>query len=191
MVSREILAEIDYVMKDIWVKNIKADYFNNAMINEDCLKICMYYHLRRRLARIMQENNLRIFTEYYISDLKYRADMVIAQVETDSKENTLADSIKPDNIVALIELKFTCSADSATEQWVRHDIQKLKEYKQYGMTDCLFYLAVIYEVPCLWLSWMDKRSTNNWARGYVTELNAGFIDGKMEFEVNSYNELNT
>lgn len=191
MVSREILAEIDYVMKDVWVKNIKADYFNDAMINEDCLKVCMYYHLRRRLARIMQENNLRIFTEYYICDLKYRADMVIAQVETDSKENTLADSIKPDNMVALIELKFTCSADSATEQWVRHDIQKLKEYKQYGMTDCLFYLAVIYEVPCLWLSWMDKRSTNNWARGYVTELNAGFIDGKMEFEVNSYNELNT
>ena len=40
-------------------------------------------------------------------------------------------------------------------------------------------------------AWLDKRSTNNWARGKVTELVASYNeDYEMEFDVFSYNELN-
>ena len=37
---------------------------------------------------------------------------------------------------------------------------------------------------------MDRRSTNNWASGYVTELDAGYINDEMRFEVNAYNGMN-
>jgi hypothetical protein len=48
------------------------------------------------------------------------------------------------------------------------------------------YFAIIYEVDCKWLYWFDKRSTNNWAMGRVTELDAGWLDGKFVFEVHEY-----
>jgi len=37
---------------------------------------------------------------------------------------------------------------------------------------------------------MDKRATNNWAKGFVTESNAGYINDIAEFEVHSYNNMN-
>ena len=49
---------------------------------------------------------------------------------------------------------------------------------------------VIYENECEWLHWFDKRQTNNWANGYLTELNAGYINEEMIFEVNSCNNMN-
>jgi len=35
---------------------------------------------------------------------------------------------------------------------------------------------------------LDKRNT--WAKGYVTELDAGLLDGEMWFEVHAYNDMN-
>lgn len=37
---------------------------------------------------------------------------------------------------------------------------------------------------------IGKRSTKHWANGFVTELNAGFIDDEMSFEIHSYNNVN-
>lgn len=48
---------------------------------------------------------------------------------------------------------------------------------------------MIYETECVRLSWLDRRSTERWAKGRVTELNAGYLDGVMTFEVNSYHHL--
>lgn len=69
--------------------------------------------------------------------------------------------------------------------------KKIKNYYQRGY-DCQFYFAVIYEVDCdeIYLNWLDKRSTNNWAKGHVTELNSGYVNGKIKFEINSYNGMN-
>jgi hypothetical protein len=36
------------------------------------------------------------------------------------------------------------------------------------------------------LHWFDKRSTNNWAKGRVTELDAGVIGEDIVFEINEY-----
>ncbi len=65
-------------------------------------------------------------------------------------------------------------------------LKKLKDYVQKSKFQCPLYFAVIYEVECCWLHWLDKRSKNNWASGRVTELDAGWIDGIMNYEVHSY-----
>ena len=43
---------------------------------------------------------------------------------------------------------------------------------------------------CRAVAWPRRRSTNNWASGYVTELDAGYINDEMRFEVNAYNGMN-
>ncbi len=192
MVKESVLIEIDRTIKDVWLKNIKQDYMSDSMINEDCLKVCMYYHMRRRLATILKENNLRIYTEYTIPELKYRADMVIAEYdpEWEEKNPNLYSSIKKDNIVALIELKFTLGGDQSTQEWIKRDTYKFRDYMQKAKMACQFYFAVVYETPCEWLYWMDKRSSEKWAKGFVSELNAGYINDVMRFGVHSYNGMN-
>ena len=63
----------------------------------------------------------------------------------------------------------------------RLDTRKISDNLAYYIRD-----AVIYEIECEWLHWLDKRSTNNWASNRVTELDAGYIDGVMQYEVHSY-----
>ena len=38
--------------------------------------------------------------------------------------------------------------------------------------------------------WLDHRGTEHWANGRMTELDAGYLDGVMTFEVNSYTQMN-
>jgi hypothetical protein len=186
MVKKSVVKEIDRVIKDIWIKNIQKDYKEDYLINEDCLKMAMCYHMRRKMASLLKENNLRIYTEKYLPELKKKPDIIIAEVKNDYKENNLYDSIHPENIVALIELKFKGDSSKSTEDWIKDDLKKLKEYASYKPLQCPLYFAIIYEVPCEWLHWFDKRSTNNWAMGRVTELDAGWLDGKFVFEVHEY-----
>lgn len=184
MISKAILEQIDYTIKQTWRNNVAKDYLADHMLKEDSLKCCFYYHLRRKLARLLQEYHLRIYPEYYFSDLGYRADLAIVQIDPNSEEGYLGDAVT--DVIAIIELKYTANTSDATAKWVKKDISKIKNYLQTGKMVCQYYFAVIYEVECSSLAWMDKRSTNNWAKGYVTELNAGYIDGKMRFEVNSH-----
>lgn len=188
MISKKVIKEIDYIIKHTWINNIKQDYNSRLLLKEDSLKCSLYYHLRRKLSRILKENNLRIYPEYYISETRSRADLAIVQIDPDSDETYLKNSIT--DIIAVFELKYAGGNSEKTVQWVKNDIQKIKNYIQSGHIDCYYYFAAIYENECYSLSFTDKRSTNNWAFGYLTELNAGYIDGKMEFQVNSYNELN-
>lgn len=138
------------------------------------------------MATLLKENNLRIYTEKYLPELKRKPDIIIAEVKKEYKESSLYDSIHPENVVALIELKFKSDTTQSTADWIKEDIKKLKEYAGYPTLICPLYFAVIYEVDCEWLYWFDKRSTNNWASGRVTELDAGWLNGKMEFEIHSY-----
>lgn len=55
--------------------------------------------------------------------------------------------------------------------------------------DCQCYFAVIYEEERDYLNWTDKRTSNRWGMGCLTELNGAYINGEMVFEVNSYNDL--
>lgn len=188
MLSQELLNTIDRVIKKTWINDVSKDYADWYLLKEDSLKCCMYYHLRRQLDSLLQENNLRIYPEFYFSDLAYRADLAIVQIDPDCENEYLAKAIT--DVVAVIELKYTSNASVGAATWVKKDITKIKNYIQSGKLNCQFYFAVIYEVECASLRWMDKRSTNNWASGYVTELDAGYIKDEMQFEINSYNGMN-
>lgn len=186
MIKKSVKQEIDRVIQETWMKNIPKDFRDGYIINEDCLKMSLCYHLRRKLASILKENNLRIYTEKYFPNIKKKPDIIIAQIRDEYSENSLYASIREEDVVALFELKFTSDAAQTTADWMKDDIWKLKDYVQKSKIDCTLYFAVIYEVECCWLHWLDGRSSNNWAAGKVTELNAGWINGKMEYEVNPY-----
>ena len=183
-VSQETLSAIDRAIKTTWLNNIQADWRDNALYREASLKCAFYYHLRRKLASVLRENNLRIFSEYWFTGLNLKADLVIARLKDGWEKLYFDESIA--DILAVIELKHTDRA----EEWVKGDIRKFKRYLREGNLDCQYYLGVIYDVECSALHWMDKRATNHWAGGRVAELDAGWIDGHMKFEAHSYNGMN-
>lgn len=78
-------------------------------------------------------------------------------------ENSLYDSIREEDVVALFELKFTSAAAKSTAGWMKMDLQKLKVYVQKSDLKCPLYFVVIYEVDCEYLHWFDGRRTRNWA----------------------------
>lgn len=187
-IDQNLIIQIDGIIKDIWVRNISKDYDEKHLLKEDCLKNSFYYHLRTRLSDIMEKHNIRIFTEYYLPELRYRADIAIVQVDPEIKDQPLRNMVT--NVFAIIELKYKSGYSKGIENEIKNDIWKIQDYIKTGRMDCQFYLAVIYETECWALNWFDRRQTNNWAANRVTELDAGFIDGVMKFEINSYNGLN-
>lgn len=186
MIIKSVQKQIDATIKKIWSENIPKDFEEGYIINEDCLKMSLCYHLRRKLASVLRENNLRIYTEKYFSSIKKKPDIIVAEIRDEYEENTLYDSVREEDVVALLELKFCSDTAKSTSDWMKEDLQKMKKYVQKSKVQSQLYFVVIYEVECEWLHWFDKRSTNNWAAGRVTELDAGMINGNMEFEVYSY-----
>ena len=188
MISQNVLIEIDKAIKEIWLNEIVNDYDEGLLLKEDSLKCSLYHHMRNKLDYILKENSLRIYPEFYFKSLKYRADIAIVEIEENSDKEYLADMVK--NVIAIIELKYDYGTDEQTMSVIKNDVWKIKDYIQTGKMLCQYYFGVIYENECVALNWIDKRSSNNWAKGYVTELDAGIIDGEIWFEVNSYNGLN-
>jgi hypothetical protein len=186
MIDKCIIEEIDRIIKEIWVKEIPKDYHNAYLLKEASLKCSLYFHLRTKLKKILEENNLRIYTEYYFHNLNYNADIAIVQVD-DSIEK-IRDKVV--DVIAVMELKYDGGNSIGTANAIKYDLHKIKNCIQSGKL-CQYYFGVIYQTECICLNWLDKRSTNNWAKGYVTELNAGGINGCIVFEVNSYNGMNT
>ncbi|MCH5250675.1 MAG: hypothetical protein J1E98_12110 [Lachnospiraceae bacterium] len=186
MVSKKVQNIINQTIKEIWLKNIPKDFNDGYIVNEDCLKMSLCYHLRRKLATILKENNLRIYTEKYFPNIKKKPDIIIAEMREAYTENSLYESIREEDVVALFELKFKSDSSQSTADWMKNDLRKMKVYVQNSKLQCPLYFAVIYEVECVWLHWMDGRSTKNWAADRITELDAGRIDGRMKYEVHSY-----
>lgn len=85
--DKTVLVEIDRTIKEIWKVDVKSDYDKYHLLREDSLKCALYYHMRRKLDSILNENNLHIYPEYYINmgGLKYRPDIVIAKVGSEEK----------------------------------------------------------------------------------------------------------
>lgn len=121
MISKEISRKIDQTIKEIWMKNIAKDFEDGYIINEDCLKMAIYYHLRRKLSAILKENDLRIYTEKYFSGIKKKPDIIIAQLRDEYEENSLYASIREEDVVALFELKFTSETAQSTADWMKDD----------------------------------------------------------------------
>ena len=182
MINEQVLREIDSVIKLVWEKDIKKDHRKNYLLREDTLKASIYFHLRRRLKKLLKENSLRIYTEFYLSKIKLRPDIVIAEIDEKSEEWHLKDWVV--SIPVIIEIKFESGKSKGTKDVIKRDIEKMKTYIKDVSPDSKCYLAVLYEDDCAKLTWMNKCATNNWANGKVTELNAGYLDGKLVFEAN-------
>lgn len=188
MINQSTIEEIDRVIKETWLKEIPKDYDASHLLKEASLQCSLYFYLRKKLHNLLEENNLRIYPEYHFSKLNYRADIAIVQIDPTLEKSHLRDKVI--DVIAIMELKFDGGNSIGTINAIRNDLQKIKNYIQSGKLLCQYYFGVIYEAECVNLNWLDKRSTNNWAKNYVTELNAGGLDGYMWFGVNSYNGMN-
>lgn len=187
IITKKARLAIDRAIKRVWLNEICEDYGNGRFLREASLQSGLYHHLRSRLEGVLEENHLFIYPEFYIPELKYRADMAIVQMDL-SAGGTLSQRVT--DIAAIVELKFEGGIAQGTLDVIKADLKKIKQYAKQMDENCQFYFGVIYETECEWLYWLDRRSTEHWANGRVTELNAGYLDGIMTFEVNSYNHMN-
>ncbi|MBD5162074.1 MAG: hypothetical protein HDT14_08700 [Oscillibacter sp.] len=184
MIKKAIKKEIDKAIKRIWITEICKDYRERQLILEASLQCSLYHHLRNWLKSLLEENNLYIYPEFYFNQLRYHADIAICEMDMSLEPYHWHDRLT--DVAAIIELKYGGSSD-----YIKTDIPKLKTYVQSLGYDCQYYFGAIDErTECGRLPWLDRRSTNNWANGCFTELNAGYLDGTMYFEVNSYNNMN-
>ncbi len=186
MISKEVVRTIDRAVKEVWLRETRQDYGSGRILREASLQACLYHHLRSRLEDTLEANSLFIYPEFYVPELKYRADLAIVETEL-SQGGRLSDRVS--DAAAVIELKLEGGTSKGAMEAIKADLQKLKLYAR-RMAGCQFYFGIIYETECVWLHWLDRRSTGHWADGCVTELNAGYLDGEMVFEVNSYNHMN-
>lgn len=186
MIAKKAIQTIDQVIKEVWINDICEDYGKGKLLREASLQSSLYYHMRSYLKDVLDEHNLFIYPEYYVPELKYRADMAIVEMDF-SAGGHLSERVS--DVAAIIELKFENGTAKGTTDIIKADLQKFKLYAQ-QMENCQFYFGIIYETECKWLHWLDRRSTKHWADGCMTELNAGYLDGAMTFEVNSYNYMN-
>lgn len=170
--KQSVVNEIIDTLCNIWEKNIQKDYNKGILLEEDTLKCALYYHLRRKIGKLMNDNNLCILTEYLGPEFKKincRPDMVIVKMKDNCDEEYLINHIE--EVVVAIELKFKngYSYDSIVA-----DKYKLKNYVKNIRNNCQYVLAVIQEKCWDYPFWLDDRQANNWAKGRVTELVASY-----------------
>lgn len=188
MITKAIQKEIDKAIKDVWIQDICMEYGKGNLIKEASLQCSMYHHLNNKLSTILEENSLYIYPEFYFKDLKYYADLAIVKMDMNKDTSYLGDRMT--DVVAIIELKYDGGTSQSVSDYIKTDKAKIREYANLLPYNCQYYFGVIFETECEWLHWFDSRSTNNWAKGILTELNAGYQNEEMYFEVNSYNALN-
>lgn len=176
-IDAEIIRIIDEAIKSVWVDEIKRDYDENWIMNEDGLKTALYFHLRKRLESVLVEHNLRIFTEFKDAEFArsgYRPDMVIARIDMDSEEEYWRDAVT--DCLAVIELKFKSKFHD--KEAIYADYEKLRSYIEMPNLFCRLYMATIWECEDNTTTWERKNAA--WAKGRVTELNASFARGTCE-----------
>jgi len=184
--KKEILEKISETIDLVWKKDIKKDYNNGLFINEDSLKNAMYYHIRRRIGKFMEENDLRIYTEFsneIFKKMNYRPDIAIVKMSFSEEKEYIIDMYK--NCVTIIEIKFQADTYSAPKK-VYSDYEKFKVYAEKFGNKCLYYMATIWESkdnPSKpWLS------EEEWEKGILTELNASYNRKyDMKFDVVKHN----
>lgn len=163
-----VLKQIDDAVRDVWGTDIASDYQHCWIWTEDSLKNAMYHHLRDRLMALMEQYDVRIFTEFtgdVFGENHKRPDMVIAEIEYD---DTGAYSVK--ECLCVIELKYKVGFHS--HYAVLDDYEKLRYYCEDLKVDCPMYMATIWEYEDDETTWIRKNAA--WAKDRVTELNASY-----------------
>ncbi len=183
--DKKVLKEIDNAIKYIWKYDIKKDYEDYSLLREDTLKNALYFHLRTKIGSLLDEHNIKIFTEFNLDKFRntnYRPDMVLIQLDTETEHSSLEDCIK--EYVCIIELKFK-GAFTNIPDLIYKDYDKIRHYIENMDLNCpKYYMATIWEEYPDSKQWLDNES---WAKGLVTELNADFNSkGNMQFYVKEH-----
>ena len=184
--KKGVIKKIDECIKTVWINEMCREYGEGHLLLERSVQCSLYHHLRNGLDPLLKENHLQLYPEYKfnIQGNNYFADLAVCETDLEREDYHLHDRVT--DIVAIIEIKY-----GGTVDYGRTDLPKMKMYAKSLGYDCQYYFAFIDErTEYLSLPLLDGRSRNHWAKGCFTELNAGYIDGTMWFEVNSYNGLN-
>ncbi len=182
MVKKSVRRKIDRAIKNIWLSDICREFGEGRFIVEADIQCSFYHHLRQRLDPLFAENSLYIYPEFYVPGQGRRGQHIdLAVCEMDMSLPGLLRDRRTDT-AAIIELKY-----GGGDDWISSDFPKMKGYMELFGRDCQYYFGVIDLRELSRMNWLDGR--NRWARDCFTELNAGFIDGEMCFEVNSFNAL--
>lgn len=183
MVKKHIRRKIDRTIKDIWLTDICKEYGEGRFLVEADIQCSFYHHLRQRLDPLFAENSLYVYPEFYVPGQGRRGQHIdLAICEMDMSLPGLLRDRRTDT-AAVIELKY-----GGGDEWITSDFPKLRGYMDLFGRDCQYYFGVIDLREMVRLNWLDGRS--RWAEGCFTELNAGFLDGELYFEVNSRNHMN-
>lgn len=184
MTKQEIESIVDKTIKEIWENEIPKDYESGWLLKEDTLKNSLYFHLRNKLGKVFEENNIRIFTEFTDDKFKgkhKRPDMVIAKVLSEQVSDYWGKDVK--ECLAVIEIKFKNGYKSSED--IFNDYEKLKYYKTELGVDCKLYMATIWECEDGETNWERKNSA--WAKNTLTELNASYdIENTDEYKMRFY-----
>lgn len=182
MTNSDLLAKLDDTIKQIWTEDIPTDYQNDFLLLEDSLKCTFYHHLRNRLGDGWFKNHrLRIYPAYRLSIGK-KANLAIVLVKPAMERLGKHLSKSVDSELAIIEFKYK---NAGVDQPFFDDKKKLYEYFK-AYPDTKLYAAFIRE-SINDSSWFDRRQTENWGKGRLTEL-LGFWDEncKLKMEVNEF-----
>ena len=167
-----MLKLIDDTIKNSWENEIAYDYDEGWLLKEDTLKNAFYFHLRTKLGKIFDKNDIRIFTEFRDDKFKnssFIPDMVITKIGENGNTNYYGDDIE--ECLCVIEFKFKTGYN--TVGVIYNDYQKLCDYTQMLGIDCKLYMATIWEYEDEATNWERKNAA--WARNRLTELNASYI----------------
>lgn len=186
MVKKRVREEIDKAVKDVWLTDICREYGEGRFLVERDIQCSFYHYLRKRLDPLMTKNGLYLYSEYYLPGRTPRGQYIdLAILEMDMSLPAYQWRDRRTDAAVVIELKY-----GGGDDWITSDFPKLRGYMDLFGRDCQYYFGVIdlrsRNRPRL--NWLDGRS--RWADGCVTELNAGYLDGGMYFEVNSRNDMN-
>lgn len=189
MNNRGIQNVIDKTVKNIWLRNIKTEYEQYALLKEDTFKNELYRCIKNELGNnIFSQYGIRIYTEYEYCGKK--ADLAIVKMK-DVIDTSKHIKENIEDVLAIFELKF--KNGGYNEKHFMEDVQKIKYYRSHSINrDCQYYLGFIdenvYENDTN-LSWLEEED-KEWASGFVTELSAFYLDepGNMVWHIISYNK---
>lgn len=192
--SSSVVERIDRVIKEIWLEDLKRDYFSDFLFREDCLKNCLYYHLRRRLGDgYLKARRIRVYTEYVLKTGE-RLDLAVVRLRP-MKDMPYGYDIacRMEKVLSAIECKYK-KGHVPTEPFLS-DLRKIRRLsRRPELNSAQFYMATIHEreFPEEETTFVDGRS-RRWAEGRFTDLSASYVSGGsgfMEFGFVSYNGMN-
>ncbi len=177
---KAIRKRIKEVVKFIWSHEIPYDYKYDMILREDSMKASLYHHLRDYFKYEIENDILRIYTEYHIRGTKAFADIVIADFDNKKFEeiNTYGGDWKDASMpIAVFELKIS-GRKNGKDKFIA-DINKVIDIQASNvLPNCDYYLAHISEYDHGQLFFLDKSHKKNF---FITEL-AAMYNSKAENE---------